>query len=282
MSMESFITTIASFFLRIFIYMLNYIKKFVVSLIKFGRKKVKGIRFFLTKVLTTNELTALITFVVFFALTDRYASKKVKYPKTKAPNLLWRMAVPLLYLPLWLQFVYPWFIIFVGYVPSLFYTFGSEFVDGAADLYSFRRDVELFFGDRLPFISIYQMFLYFSVRPIVALIPKRFFRLPMYMKYHVINISLLILVSEIVYQGFSAITDFALKRGLADLEGLSLSWTILLFLTIGRSTWDALRGKSFTKTFLDIPIRTHLGFNCLYDDEQWSDYGVDEVLNKDD
>ena len=50
---------------------------------------------------------------------------------------------------------------------------------------------------------------------------------------------------------------------------------------LGRNTWDALRGKSFTKTFLDLTLRDHLGFECLYRDEKWSDYGMDEHENED-
>ena len=265
------------------IFAFYYLKMYCQFIIGFVLTKSSQIFYFLTRKLKTNELIGVGVFLLIFALFDRNTNRRVKYPRTKSPNILWRFFALIIYIPLWMEFVYPWALLCLAKIEifkDFFYSRElDQFVD---DFYIFRRVVEIFFRDRLGFLTIYQLVLYFGVRVFVTVIPKKFIRLPMFIKYHLINCSLLCLVADIAFQFFNFVTAFVVDNGIIDLRGMSLSWTFLYFMTIGRSTWDALRGRSYTGTFLDIAIKTHLGFYCLYDDERWADYGVDELENRDD
>lgn len=275
-------------------YLYQIIVNVIFYLYNFSKKLIREIFYFLNESLTRNELISLILFVIFFVFSDRFSKKSVKYPKTNAPNVLWRITAFLMYTPIWVEYVLTCFIFIVRNSPSFaeleLTTFNHEFIAAVASIFSFQLEVERFFNYRMSFIVVYQVFLYFSIRIFVHLIPTKYFRLPMFMKYHMINGSLLLMLAPILYEMYRYWAGF-IPSGYINVEdsvknypwaiNLSWAWIALCLAVLGRNTWDALRGKSFTKTFLDITLRDHLGAECLYPDEKWSDYGMDDLENED-
>lgn len=268
--------------------------KLVYWIFRFIRRKIKKTIYFLTQSLTRSELVSLTLFVIFFVFTDRKSSKKINYEKTKAPNILWRIVALYMYLPLWYEFVYPCFMFFAERTPPLDMTFNYEFSNSINRFFHFARDIEGFFNRRFLFIGLYNVFLYFSARFIVRFIPEKIFHLPMFMRYHMVLNSLLSIIYPLLEEPYILIAGIIPDNSRHFLQqttkdetfamNLSICMVIFYLLTIGNYTWQAARGKSFmnAKGFFDIVIRTHLGFESLYKNEKWSDYGMDDLSDYND
>lgn len=262
-----------------------FTKRFLLDAEQTTRKMSKSFIRITTEVLSRNQVIAISSFIILFALTDRLSNRKIKYPKTKAPNLAWRLFAVILYVPACAEFIYPLAInaskLFFGeyYLDQL----RRSFFENVFIYYSIlRKDVIRIFRSRFDLISIYQLTTYASVRLITAVIPPSIFRMPMFLKYHIMNVSLLCIICQLSQLLLVNIQNLLIKTNqqvippTTEIGVLSSFWLVLYIVLIGRGCWDAARGRSFTKAFLDIPVRIHIGHNSLYKDEEWRDYGQDE------
>jgi len=266
--------------------------KSILFLFGFIKKKIHQIAYFLMESLTRDELFRLIIFIIYFIFTDRKSQKKIKYNKTAAPNVLWRILAFLIYMPIWKQFVFPCFMFVAERTPPIDMTFNFEFVLAVNQVFNFMNIIEKMLSHKISFIAIYNTFLYYVPRGIVKLVPEKIFHLPMFIRYHMIISSFLMIFYpffDIPYKQLAGIIDsparsIYLETTTKDLGlacNLSLLMVFFYCITLGYYTWLACRGKSFTnvKGFFDIVIRDHLGYDCLYKGEKWSEYGMDEFIN---
>jgi hypothetical protein len=264
-------------------------KFFIQSIFLFFKNRVTEIIYFLTNVLKKKESIMLLIFVIVFTFIDRQTSKKIKFQKTKAPNILWRIIGLVLYLPLWVEYLYPRFMFFAQRTDPFNITLNHPFSDYINDFLSFTDKIESLLNDKVLFIGIYSVFLYFSSRILIKLVPKKIFYLPMYIRYHMILISLLLLIFPILNGSYKIIAGLRpdinqqfLEITLKD-EGFAIISSFYLFLfylfIIGNFTWKACRGKSFTNIegTIDRLIQTHLSSDSLYEKETWGEYGMDEL-----
>jgi hypothetical protein len=256
----------------------------IIFLIRVFIKNAKWFYFFLTETLTRGELFFLVIFVIFFVSTDRIANQAVKYEKTLAPNWLWRIAGFLLYVPLYNKFVYQYFIIIIKTLPGFEFTFGREFEMAMIGITAYERYFERLFYDKLNFFRIYQIFLFIVLEKCVRHVPKKYIYMPMFIRYHMSNVNVLsFFCSQLLETSYTFLLN-SLKKYQLDAKwsvNISWLWLTLYLITVGRSSWDALRGKSFTKTSFDNIVRLYLGEMCLYKDEKWKDFGMDEMENED-
>jgi hypothetical protein len=176
--------------------------------------------------------------------------------------------------------------------PPIDMTFNFEFVFAVNSFFNFINSIEGILSYKVSFIGIYHVFLYYFPRAIVKLVPEKIFHLPMFIRYHMIISSFLIIIFpffDIPYRQFAGIIanpvgSYYLETTTKDLGiacNLSLFMVFFYCLTLGYYTWLACRGKSFTnlRGFFDVLIRNHLGYDSLYPGEKWSDYGMDEFIN---
>jgi hypothetical protein len=281
--LQTSLNTLIKIFVKLFYFMFRFI-----------RRKIKKTIHFLNQSLTRDELFSLTLFVIFFVFTDRRSNKKIKYDKTKAPNILWRIVALYMYLPLWYEFVYPCFMFFAERTPPLDMTFNYEFSIAINKFFYFTREMERFFNGRFNFIGLYNVFLYFSTRFIVRFLPEKIFHLPMFMRYHMVLCSLFSILFPLLEQPYILISGIMPDNSRQFLQlttkdetfamNMAMGMVILYIFSLGNYTWQAARGKSFTniKGFFDIVIRTHLGFESLYKNEKWSDYGMDDLSDYND
>lgn len=291
-----------TFYLNVFLktlqnFVVNFIKilmKIFSSLFYFCLRQLKGFFYFLTESLTRSELACLLLFVIFFIFTDRRSNKTIKFEKTKAPNVLWRILAFYMYLPLWKEFVYPCFMFYAQRSHPLYVTFNYAFSSSVNEFFRYTYYIESIFNNTFIFIGLYQCFLYYFARLIVKVIPEKIFHLPMFIRYHMMVNSLLIVIFQIIEEPYRLIAGITpdssgiyLEQTTKNLDfAMNLSFCMVIFysLTLGNCTWQACRGQSFTniKGFFDILIRTHLGFDTLYIGEKWSQYGMDELSDYND
>jgi hypothetical protein len=260
---------------------------------KFFEKKIDSISYFLLKIFKKTEIFSIIFFVIVFVFIDRKFSKKVKVEKTKAPNVLWRIFGFILYTPLWYKYVYPCFMFFkertmTSDLETIFY---YEFSYAVESFFTFTEQIELFFGGKFAFVSLYQLFLYLACRLLIKIIPQKNFYIPMYIRYHIMVNSILIMLLDLVDEPYRTIADIIPDSSGKFFEittkdesfavSCSFYMFIFYFLLIGNYTWKACQGKSFInkKGFFDILIRTHLSADSLYKNEKWSDYGMDDLTD---
>ena len=290
--LQNLVTQTFEFLIKIFYSFFYFCFNFIKNLIKFCFKFTKEIFYFLNESLTRNELFCLIIFVIFFVFTDRQSNKKIKFEKTKAPNLLWRIFGFLLYLPSWGLYFYASFMFFAQRTPPLDMTFNREFAQSVNNFFGFTSYITEIFNGRFTFMGLYELFLYFSERLIVKYIPEKFFKLPMFIRYHMILNSIFIVIFPMIQDLYRYIVGIELGGSIAypselrnDNLALNLSIVMMMFylFTLGTATWQACRGKSFTslkgKGSFDRLIRIHLGFESLYPSEKWSDFGMDDLEN---
>jgi hypothetical protein len=254
--------------------------------------------FYLNEVLTRKELINLLGFVFgflfCFIITDKISNSKIKYPKTKAPNVLWRIVTVLIYFPLWLNCLGPFAIYIKNHSKERTFTFITKrFLNRLRYLLRCQSAFEnALVGGRFGFLNLWQLMTYYGYRIFTARVKPEIFRIPMYTRYHLLNASLTIVIYQLLLRPFRTLVgidkpydpfDFSRIPMKNPKLTLRLSWvmfTVMLIL-ITRGTWTAMRGKSFNKGPIDLQVRTHLSSFGLYYDERWSDFGMDETLNSD-
>jgi len=237
-------------------------------------------------------IMACLGVVLYF---DNKANKKLKYQKRLAPNLLWRVVGVAVYYPPVVEFMYAYFQVIFRYTPLIRRIFGYEYRKWLINAFiSMMRLEDTLLRRHYGILAFFELVMYFSIQWIVAFIPPSIIRLPIYLRYHMVNCSLLMLLSPTVYQAYRFIlkVDKEVMLNHADLPGLfylgtereyrvAAALTCIFLSTYGRSIIDAIRGRSFTRTFLRKAVRTHLGISKLYPDETWEQFGLDDRLRKD-
>nr|YP_010443824.1 hypothetical protein NQY37_pgp090 [Vacuolaria virescens]UTE94711.1 hypothetical protein VvirPt_p096 [Vacuolaria virescens] len=255
-----------------------------IFLIRVFIENSKSFYFFLTQTLTKGEFCFLLIFVIVFVYTDRMANKTVKYEKTLAPNWLWRIAGFVLYVPIYNKYVYQYIIVIVKKIPAFESTFAKELEMAIIRITGYEGYFERLLYNKLSFFRIYQVFLLVVLEKCVRFVPKKYIYMPMFIRYHMTNVNILsFFCSQFLETSYTFLLDSLKKYQLDSKWSVSISclWLTLYIITVGRSSWDALRGKSFTKTSFDTIVRLYLGQMCLYKDEKWKDFGMDEVENED-
>jgi hypothetical protein len=258
----------------------------------------RKIFYFLTETLTRSELFNLILFIILFVYTDRYASKSIKYDKTKAPNLLCRVLAFLAYIPIWIQLASPSF--FLVSIKFNFRneggglalkTFGEAMLVEVNAINKILHQVHYFFNGKIAFDIVYYLFLYHGIRFLCKYVKQKSLRLPMFLRYHLMYAAiltsfgptvkwLLSLLLDIVYESknLGELDSTNVHLYIAFLSKVNWAWLIICVIFIGRGSWLAARGISFrSRGFIDILIRSNLSVECLYPDEKWSDYGMDDM-----
>lgn len=263
---------------------------------KLGYKLSYAIYYFFAYSLTINELIVFIIIAILFILTDKYSNRKVEFSKTQAQNSFERVLAALLYIPDVYQYcIFP--LLFFGQrSPSLRYIINLKTLSKLLRPgYTLMVSVEKLFDNKIAFYSIYQTCTYFIARLAILFIPKRMLYISMFLRFHLMSVNIIGFFFSVINDIYIQSTGIKPSQGQTPYveftegnEKFAVAFSFLVFcfnagiLTI--YMYKALRGRSFSnkKNPVDIVVRTHMSSNSLYPGEKWSDFGMDELLNRDD
>lgn len=263
---------------------------FINNMVDFFQIVGKKIVYFFSNYLTRTELGFILLFCFYFILTDRSANSKVKKTarKTTAPNIVWRICGTLIYFPLLYVFFYPPFMFYAERTTGLNLTFNYYFNRSLDNLFVLIYLTERVTRNKFTFTTLYHFFFYYLGKLCIRFIPERIFHIPIYMRYHMMSVSLLSTLFAMVQELYinlcgivrnSNYYTFATTKDESFVMQISLYFAICYIAILGNLIWQAARGQSFRnqKGLFDTFIQTHLSFDSLYKDEVWEDYGMDEV-----
>jgi hypothetical protein len=258
-------------------------------------QKLQPVIYVIQQYITGPNLIYYLVFAFYFLFMDRKVSNSIKtrFDKTKSPNYTWRIFAVILYIPIWREFL---LMPLLYYVERAWQGPYADFIFLTVEQYfEFVDPLEIFFGGTFSFISLYQLLLYYIDRLIILLVPPKIFRLPMYIRYHSMVCSLLIMLFIMFNDAFIWVSGISYNQ---EMHGDNIWWytfvstkdesfamncafyTVIFYSAILLSqTLKAFTGLSFTDTYgvWDVFVRTHLSFESLYEDEKWRDFGMDEI-----
>lgn len=243
-----------------------------------------------------------VMFIIFLMLTlfgDKHAQRNIKYKKSLCPNLVWKYIVLFMYLPAWVQLI-------GGHIFKLFLNTahlnpGHHMI--ARQIYQelslpiwYMTEIESNFRMKMPFESIYYIFLYFGLkgymkekwdihkgdrRPETKFLTH--IQLPMYFKYHLMFIAIFESIYMTLKWQLDQFLNFILQFFVPASERFpfvfqfNVCYVIFMLLLISNVFLKAMKGISFTSNgLIDNFVKVHLGAECIDPLEDWTHYGMDD------
>lgn len=267
--------------------------------------------------LTTTFSAAAFVFV--FAFVDRNYVKNLRYPGLYEPNYFWRFVMVSLqflqmtryFVPaadvvlgnnlLWRSFKPFVDLIFQDYM-NLIHEITLKFAPATSVINSEVLDYTKSLLDIASVVPNVSFLCWLFVRSAIQLNLKRRFplQLSMYVRYHFVAyavVSMALYMLESVFTQILTLNDLYQWGNLSekvlavifflvpDITKIDINYLIaqlylILWLTMGPSLLvKAILGRTFDDSWYDPLMQAHLGYECLYDDERWSKFGLaDSIL----